>query len=120
MTTLSESEGKFLRYVACRIDWEADRCQRGEQGEAGTSAQISLLAERALEILEDRHELEAWLEAATRGDGAPSSTAKMTRPPGVKPARRPIGGGSTGAVAALWSAVDNTVRQSVDNISNMR
>jgi hypothetical protein len=63
---ISESEGKFLLYVACRINCEVGRFQRGEQDQVRTRAQISLPAERALEILGNRHELEAWLEAATR------------------------------------------------------
>jgi hypothetical protein len=62
---ISESEGKFLLYVACRINCEVDRFQRKEQDEARTRAQISLLADRALEILGNGHELAAWLEAAT-------------------------------------------------------
>ena len=63
---LSESEGQFLLYVACRIYCEVGRFQRGEQDEARTRVQVSLLADRALEILNDRLELDAWLEAATR------------------------------------------------------
>jgi hypothetical protein len=68
---ISESEGNFLLYVACRITCEVERFQRGEQDQARTCAQISLLAERALEILGNRQELEAWLEAATRATELP-------------------------------------------------
>lgn len=68
---LSESEGQFLLYVTCRINLEVGRFQRGEQDQARTRAQISLLAERALEILGNRHELEAWLQAATRATELP-------------------------------------------------
>ena len=63
---LSESEGQFLHYVACRIDWEVGRLLRGEQGHLRTLHHLRLLAQRALEILGDSHELDAWLEAATR------------------------------------------------------
>ena len=58
---LDESEGRFLAYLACRINCEVDRFQREEQ-----CAQIRLLADRALQILGSRDELDAWLEAATR------------------------------------------------------
>ena len=74
---ISESEGRFLLYVACRINCEVERFQRGEQDEARTRTQISLLADRALEILGNRHELEAWLEAATRAMELPWAASAL-------------------------------------------
>ena len=61
---LSEAEGPFLTYLACRINGELGRFERGEQCEARTRAHIRLLANRAREIL-GRDEVDAWLEAAS-------------------------------------------------------
>lgn len=74
---ISESEGKFLLYVACHINCEVERFQRREQDQARTRAQSSLLADRALEILDDRQELEAWLEAATRAMELPWAASAL-------------------------------------------
>ena len=59
----SGNEGRFLAYVACRINREVDRFQ---QEQAHTHEYIGQLAELALEILGSRDKLEAWLKAATR------------------------------------------------------
>ena len=38
---ISESEGQFLLYVACRINCEVGRFRRGEQDEARMRVQVS-------------------------------------------------------------------------------
>jgi hypothetical protein len=63
---LSEGEGKFLLYIACRINYEVDRFRRGEQSEARTRAHVKQLADRALEILDSKDEVDAWLDTAIR------------------------------------------------------
>lgn len=65
LLTTSESEDKFLNYIAAQINWEVGRFQRAKQIEAEARARISALAELTLEILGSRNQVEAWLEAAT-------------------------------------------------------
>jgi hypothetical protein len=74
---MDESEGRFLAYIACRINHEVGRFQREEQCATRTRAHIRLLAHRALEILGGRDELDAWLNAGTQ-------VTELLWAPGVK------------------------------------
>ena len=48
---IDQSEGRFLTYIARRIDCEVAHCQRCEQSEAQTRVNIDRLATCALEVL---------------------------------------------------------------------
>ncbi len=62
---LNDDERVFLAYLARRIDREVNRWQRREQARNQSWADIDRLAGCALEILQSREELQAWLEVAT-------------------------------------------------------
>ena len=79
---IDQSEGRFLTYIACRIDCEMARLQWCEQSETETCVNIDRLATRALEILGSKDELEAWLEAATGSRHFPASSQLGARTPG--------------------------------------
>ena len=68
---IDPSEGRFLTYIARRIDCEVAHCQRCEQSAAQTRVNIDRLATCALEVLGSKDELEAWLEAATSKTALP-------------------------------------------------
>jgi hypothetical protein len=68
---IDQSEGRFLTYIARRIDHEVARWQRCVQSAAQARLNIDRLAACALEILGSKDELEAWLEAATSKTALP-------------------------------------------------
>jgi hypothetical protein len=68
---IDPSEGRFLTYIARRIDHEVARCQRREQSAVQARVNIDRLATCALEVLGSKDELEAWLEAATSEPALP-------------------------------------------------
>jgi hypothetical protein len=71
---IDPSEGRFLTYIARRIDDEVARCQRCKQSAAQTRVNIDRLATCALEVLGSKDELEAWLEAATSKTALPAAS----------------------------------------------
>jgi hypothetical protein len=68
---IDPNEGRFLTYIARRIDCEVARCQRCEQSAVQTRVNIDRLARCALEVLGSKDELAAWLEAATSEPALP-------------------------------------------------
>jgi hypothetical protein len=68
---MDPSEGRFLTYIARRIDHEVARCQRRAQSAVQARVNIDRLATCALEVLGSQDELEAWLEAATSEPALP-------------------------------------------------
>jgi hypothetical protein len=68
---MDPNEGRFLTYIARRIDHEVARCQRCEQSAVQARVNVDRLARCALEVLGSKDELEAWLEAATSAPALP-------------------------------------------------